>query len=75
MSSQVPAKPAQGYWILQKKKKTLQAFGKIFIANLMDCCSCNHIVSLISAAGVAAQTPAPRKSRQEVQFPFHSLST
>lgn len=71
MSSQVPAKPAQGYWILQKKKKTLQAFGKIFIANLMDCSSCNHIVSLISAAGVAA----PRKSRQEVEFQFHNLST
>lgn len=59
--------------MLQKKDRTLQAFGKIFAANLMDSCYCNYIVSPISAAEVGVQTSEPRKSRQEVEFPLHSL--
>lgn len=49
--------------MLQKKDRTLQAFGKIFAANLMDCCYCNYIVSPISAAGVGVQTAEPRKKQ------------
>lgn len=68
------AKPAVDYGMLQKKERTLQAFNKIFILSLMDCCSFNYVVFVIPAVRGAVWTPDHRKSWQEEESSTLSMS-